>query len=223
MIPLLPSVAKSVEQIRSGELDPQELVEFHLQRIRRFEDRVHAWARVDADGARREAEKAARRARDGRPLGALHGIPLGIKDIIDVQAMPTRAGSPLREKHVAPRDAGLVARLRRAGAIFLGKTVTTEFACFDPPPTRNPWNLAHTPGGSSSGSAAAVAVGMCSAAVGTQTGGSIVRPASYCGVAGFKPTSGHVSLDGVVPVSPHLDHAGPLPGAWMTWPCSTLL
>ena len=210
MITVSSPIAKSVERIREGELDPRELVEFHLQRVQRLEGRVRAWAHVDARGAWRQAERASRRAREGRPLGGLHGIPLGIKDIIDVQGLPTGAGSRLREGRIALHDAPLVGRLRRAGAIVLGKTVTTECACFDPPPTRNPWNLAHTPGGSSSGSAAAVAAGMCAAAVGTQTGGSIIRPASYCGVAGFKPTSGHVSLEGVLPVSPHLDHAGPI-------------
>ncbi len=138
----------------------------------------------------------------------MHGIPIGIKDIIDVAGLPTRAGSPLRADHVAVCDAPIVAKLRAAGAIILGKTVTCEFACFDPSPTRNPWNLAHTPGGSSSGSAAAVAAGMCLGALGTQTGGSIIRPAAYCGIAGFKPSFDRISRSGVVPVSGHLDHVG---------------
>jgi aspartyl-tRNA(Asn)/glutamyl-tRNA(Gln) amidotransferase subunit A len=140
----------------------------------------------------------------------LHGIPVGIKDMIDVAGMPTKAASSLRATHLAERDATVVTRLRQAGAIILGKTVTTEWACFDPPPTRNPWNLNHTPGGSSSGSAAAVAMRMCMAAIGSQTGGSIIRPASYCGVAGLKPTFAAVPTDGVVPVSRHLDHVGPI-------------
>jgi aspartyl-tRNA(Asn)/glutamyl-tRNA(Gln) amidotransferase subunit A len=142
--------------------------------------------------------------------GPLHGIPIGVKDIIDVAGLATEAGSPLLKGRVAERDAPVVARLRAAGAIVLGKTVTTEFACFDPSPTRNPWNLEHTPGGSSSGSAAAVALEMCQAALGSQTGGSITRPAAYCGVAGLKPTFGCVDTTGVVPVSRHLDHVGPL-------------
>ena len=146
----------------------------------------------------------------GHDRGPLHGIPLGIKDIVDVAGWPTRAASPLREEHVAQRDATIVARLREAGAILLGKTVTTEFASFDPPPTQNPWNLERTPGGSSSGSAAAVALGMCLGAIGSQTGGSITRPASYCGVAGCKPTFGRVSTTGLVPFSYHLDHPGPI-------------
>jgi aspartyl-tRNA(Asn)/glutamyl-tRNA(Gln) amidotransferase subunit A len=140
----------------------------------------------------------------------LHGVPIGIKDIIDVADWPTRAGSPTRTNHVASSDAELVRRLRKAGAIILGKTVTTEFACFDPARTRNPWNTERSPGGSSSGSAAAVALQMCMAAIGTQTGGSIIRPASYCGVCGLKPGLGLVPMDGIVPVSDHLDHAGPI-------------
>jgi len=129
---------------------------------------------------------------------------------MDIEGYPTRAGSPLREDHRAAADAPLVAALREAGAILLGKTVTVEFACFDPPPTRNPWNLAHTPGGSSSGSAAAVAMGMCLGAIGTQTGGSLVRPSAYCGIATCKPTFGRVAIEGIVPVSYHLDHPGPM-------------
>ena len=167
---------------------------------------------VDEEGARRAARQCERDLASGRDLGPLHGIPVGIKDIIDVEGLPTRAGSPLRENHVADRDAPLVAGLRRAGAVILGKTVTVEFACFDPSPTRNPWdvNLRHTPGGSSSGSAAAVAMGMCLGALGTQTGGSLVRPASYCGICTCKPTFGRLSTEGVVPVSFHLDHPGPM-------------
>ncbi len=118
------------------------------------------------------------------------------------------AGSAITDDRPAASDAAVVARLRAGGAIILGKTVTTEFACFDPPPTANPWNAAHTPGGSSSGSAAAVALGMCFGAIASQTGGSITRPASYCGAAGIKPTMGRVSRVGVVPVSFHLDHVG---------------
>jgi aspartyl-tRNA(Asn)/glutamyl-tRNA(Gln) amidotransferase subunit A len=146
----------------------------------------------------------------GEFLGPLHGIPIGLKDIVDVEGWPTEAGSPLLKGQVAEKDAPLAAQLRANGAIVLGKTVTTEFAFLDPGPTRNPWQLDHTPGGSSSGSAAAVALEMCMAAVGSQTGGSIIRPASYCGVAGLKPTFGKVDTTGVVPVSRHLDHVGPI-------------
>ena len=126
--------------------------------------------------------------------------------------MPTRAGSPLRANHVAAADAPLVAALRRAGAIILGKTVTVEFACFDPSPTKNPWDAAlqHTPGGSSSGSAVAVLMGMCLGALGTQTGGSLVRPAAYCGIDACKPSFGLLCREGIVPVSYHFDHPGPM-------------
>ncbi|MDA1054586.1 MAG: amidase [Planctomycetota bacterium] len=210
MISSLPTIAKAAEQIRAGEFSPLDLVECCLSRIEQYEDRIQAWVRVDADGAREEAKRQVDMLRDGVDPGPLAGIPIGVKDIIDVVGWPTTAGSPLRDGHVAKADAQLVRHLRDAGAIILGKTVTTQFASFDPPPTRNPWNQNHTPGGSSSGSAAAVALGMCMAAIGTQTGGSIIRPASYCGVAGLKPTFGHVSLDGVVPLSKQLDHVGPI-------------
>ena len=202
----IPCICDAAAQIRDGRTTPIELVEHCLEQIRRHDDRLHAWVLVDHGGARRAAEQLGRR----EPRGPLHGIPVGIKDIIDVAGMPTRAGSPLRENHLAAEDAPLVAALRRAGAVILGKTVTVEFACFDPSPTLNPWNPRHTPGGSSSGSAVAVATGMCFAALGTQTGGSLVRPASYCGVATCKPTFGALGVEGVVPVSYHLDHPGPM-------------
>ncbi|MCA9117993.1 MAG: amidase, partial [Planctomycetaceae bacterium] len=142
--------------------------------------------------------------------GPLHAIPIGIKDIIDVAGLPTAAGSQLLREQIAAVDAPLVSRLRAAGAVILGKTVTTQFACYDPPVTRNPWNREQTPGGSSSGSAAAVAAGMCLAAIGSQTGGSITRPAAFCGVCGCKPSYGRVSLAGVVPLASSLDHMGPI-------------
>ena len=208
----LASVADATARIQSGELTPLELLEQCIERIRRYDDRVRAWVTVDEERARREADQLGREAARGEFRGPLHGIPLGIKDIIDVAGLPTRAGSPLREDHVARADAPLVAALKQAGAIVLGKTVTVEFACFDPSPSRNPWDpeLKHSPGGSSSGSAVAVAMGMCPGAIGTQTGGSLVRPSSYCGIATCKPTFGRVDTRGVVPVSFTLDHPGPM-------------
>jgi aspartyl-tRNA(Asn)/glutamyl-tRNA(Gln) amidotransferase subunit A len=181
-----------------------------LEQIREHEDRLHAWVVVDEPGARQAARRLGDEIAAGNRRGPLDGIPIGIKDIVDVEGFPTRAGSPLTESDPKRSDAPLVAALRRAGAIILGKTVTCEFACFDPSPTRNPWSpgLEHTPGGSSSGSAVAVATGMCFGAIGTQTGGSLVRPASYCGVAACKPTFGRLTSEGVVPVSFHLDHPG---------------
>jgi aspartyl-tRNA(Asn)/glutamyl-tRNA(Gln) amidotransferase subunit A len=202
------SIAQAAAAIRRGDLSPRALVAECLARIDRFEDQVRAWVVVDRAGACEAAERAGREIAAGTDRGVLHGIPVGIKDIVDAQGLPTRAGSPLTDARPANRDATVVERLRAAGAIILGKTVTTEFACFDPSPTRNPWNVAHTPGGSSSGSAAAVALGMCLGAIGSQTGGSITRPASYCGIAGCKPTFGRTSRAGVVPVSFHLDHVG---------------
>lgn len=223
MMTELPTIAKAAELIRQRELRPLDLVEHCLARIEQFEPRVQAWVLVDADGARREALRLEDMLNAGEPLSPLHGIPIGIKDIIDVAGWPTMCGATIRAGHVAERDAAVVAHLRRSGAIILGKTVTTEFAGFDPPATRNPWNLDHTPGGSSSGSAAAVALEMCLAALGTQTGGSIIRPAAYCGVCGFKPSHGAIDMRGIVPLSYHLDHVGPLARSvgdlYLIWKC----
>ncbi len=202
------SIVEAASAVRRGDATPTALVRTCLERIEHFEPQVHAWVAVDRSGALAAAEQAERERASGLDRGPLHGIPIGVKDIVDVQGLPTRAGSLLTSAEPAPADAPVVARLRSAGAIILGKTVTTEFACFDPSPTRNPWNVDHTPGGSSSGSAAAVASGMVLGAIGTQTGGSITRPASYCGIAGCKPTFGRTSRAGVTPVSFHLDHVG---------------
>ncbi|MBI2827158.1 MAG: amidase [Planctomycetia bacterium] len=204
------SIREAGDLLRAGRLTSLDLVEACLARIERFDARVRAWVMVDADGARAQARRLDDELHKGGPRHPLHGIPIGIKDIIDVEGWPTLAGSRLRAGHVARQDAPIVRRLRAAGAVILGKTVTTEFASFDPPPTRNPWNLERTPAGSSSGSAAAVALGMCMAAVGSQTGGSITRPAGYCGVAGCKPTYGLVSLSGIVSLAYHMDHPGPI-------------
>ena len=202
----------AAEAIREGRIRPTELLDECLRQIRDHDGDVGAWVLVDEEAARREAEAMAVEAAAGRFRGPLHGIPLGIKDIIDVCGLPTEAGSPLRRGCRAAEDAPVVAGLRRAGAIILGKTVTVQFACFDPPPTSNPWDATgqRTPGGSSSGSAAALAMDMCLGALGTQTGGSLVRPSTYCGVAACKPTFGRVDRRGVVPVSYHFDHVGPM-------------
>jgi Asp-tRNA(Asn)/Glu-tRNA(Gln) amidotransferase A subunit family amidase len=207
---MIPTIHAAAEDIRRGRLSPVDLVQSCLERIERYEDRVHAWVLIDRDGALAHAETCAREIARGGWRGPLHGIPLAIKDIFDVFDWPTAAGSRLWKNSIARQDAVVVRRLRQAGAVFLGKTVTTQYASFDPPPTRNPWNLARTPGGSSSGSAAALACGMCLGALGSQTGGSITRPASFCGVAGCKPTYGRVSAEGVVPLAPSMDHPGPM-------------
>jgi aspartyl-tRNA(Asn)/glutamyl-tRNA(Gln) amidotransferase subunit A len=206
----IPTILEAAEAFRAGTLRPTELVERCLARIGRWEGAVRAWVLVDEEGARRQARVADEALAAGRDAGPLLGIPIGIKDLVDVRGWPTRAGSALTSDRPADEDATVAARLRRAGAVFLGKTVTTEFASFDPPPTANPWDLQRTPGGSSSGSAAAAALGMCLGAIGSQTGGSITRPASYCGVAGLKPTYGRVSLAGIVPLAYGLDHPGPI-------------
>src|SRR5438132_8632276 len=157
-----------------------------------------------------EAKRLTDELAKGRYRGPLHGIPIGVKDIYDVFDWPTACGSKLWANSIARQDAAVIASLREAGAIFLGKTVTTQYASFDPPVTKNPWNLAHTSGGSSSGSAAAVATGMCLGALGSQTGGSITRPASYCGIAGCKPTYGLLPLEGIMPLAHSMDHPGPM-------------
>lgn len=203
-------VNEAVRALRAGDLGPVELVEECLERVEASEPDVGAWVEIDADGARRTAARQAALAREEARGLPLLGIPIGVKDIIDAAGLPTRAGSVLRAGHRAERDAPIVKILRDLGAIVLGKTETTQFACQDPARTRNPWNLERSPGGSSAGSAAAVASGMCLAALGTQTGGSITRPASFCGVASFKGARGAWPLEGIVPVSGHLDHVGPM-------------
>jgi aspartyl-tRNA(Asn)/glutamyl-tRNA(Gln) amidotransferase subunit A len=217
------SIAEAAAAIQTGRLDPRELTAQCLDRIDRYDGRIRAWVAVDHAGAMAAAEAARDELAAGVYRGPLHGIPVGIKDLIDVAGFPTLAGSPLRTRHRAESDAPIVAALRAAGVIVLGKTVTVEFAAFDPSPTRNPWDaaLGHTPGGSSSGSAAAVAMGMCLGAVGTQTGGSLVRPASYCGVATCKPTFGRLGTEGIVPLAHHLDHPGPI--ARTVWDVAAML
>jgi aspartyl-tRNA(Asn)/glutamyl-tRNA(Gln) amidotransferase subunit A len=204
------TIHEAAEAIKQKQITPIDLVEQCLANIDRWEEKVRAWVFVDRDGARATAKRLTDELARGQYRGPLHGIPIGVKDIFDVFDWPTAAGSKLWTNSIARQDADVVRQLRQAGAIFLGKTVTTQWASFDPPVTRNPWNLAHTPGGSSSGSAAAVATGMCLGALGSQTGGSITRPASYCGVAGCKPSYGLVSCNGVVPLAPCMDHPGPI-------------
>lgn len=202
------TITEAAGFIRTGALTPSDLLEQCLARIDRYEDRVRAWVYLDREGAREQAARLTAELKQGQNRGPLHGIPVGVKDIIDVFDMPTGCGSKRWANSYARRDATVVERLRQAGAIIMGKTVTTAYASFDPPVTRNPWNLDRTPGGSSSGSAAAVACGMCLGALATQTGGSITRPASYCGVYSLKPTYDRIHIDGVLPLAPSLDHVG---------------
>jgi aspartyl-tRNA(Asn)/glutamyl-tRNA(Gln) amidotransferase subunit A len=209
---MLRTIESASREIKAGRLSPSDLLDECLQRIERVEPHIKAWVVIDREGASRQAVRLTSELRSHLWRGPLHGIPIGVKDIIDVDDLPTAAGYRPWAQSIARQDATAVERLRAAGAVILGKVVTTQFASFDPPSTRNPWNLERTPGGSSSGSAAAVASGMCLGALGTQTGGSIIRPASYCGVAACKPTYGRVSLAGVVPLAPSMDHIGPMAG-----------
>jgi aspartyl-tRNA(Asn)/glutamyl-tRNA(Gln) amidotransferase subunit A len=194
--------------IREKVLSPVDLVEALLTRIDQVDARVQAWALVDRDGARATARQAADEAARGVFRGPLHGVPFGAKDIFYSAGLRTEGGSKVMADFVPDYDATAVARLKAAGAILLGKLHTTEFATSDPAPTRNPWNLACTPGGSSSGSAAAVAARMIPLALGSQTIGSNVRPASYCGLVGLKPTFGRISTRGVMALSYTQDHVG---------------
>lgn len=194
--------------IRDGRIASEELVDACLARIDEVEESVQAWAYLDRQHAREQARAADEARRVGRPQGALHGVPVGVKDIIDTGDMPTEDGTVLHAGRQPRQDAMVVSLLRAAGAIILGKTVTTELAVYSPGKTRNPHDAGRTPGGSSSGSAAAVAAEMVPFALGTQTNGSVIRPASYCGVVGYKPTHGLISRTGILRQSRILDHVG---------------
>ena len=196
--------AEAVAQLSRREISAEKLVRRCLARIAEREPVVQAWEALDAEAAIAEARRIDA-LRDRPPL---YGLPIGVKDLIDTADLPTAYGSPIHRGHQPSHDAESVRRLREAGAIVLGKTVTTEFAVYSPGKTRNPHDPSRTPGGSSSGSAAAVADGMVPAALGSQTAGSVIRPASYCGVMGFKPSFGLLPLEGVHPLAPSLDTLG---------------
>ncbi|MCO6382693.1 amidase [Oceanicola sp. 502str15] len=196
------------DRLATGALDAITLVEACIARIEAREPEVGAWAFFDPGFARHQAKAMDALRRSGRPIGPLHGLPVALKDVIDTARMPTENGCVLDAGRVPMQDAAIVEKLKAAGAIIMGKTVSTELAFMHPGRTRNPHNLAHTPGGSSSGSAAAVADGMVPLAVGTQTGGSVIRPASFCGITGFKPTFGAIPRRGVLMQSQTLDTLG---------------
>ena len=202
------SASDGARLIRDGVISSVELVEACLARFREVDADVQAWAFLDPEHVLAQARGADEFRLSGRPIGALHGVPVGIKDIIDTGDMPTENGSVLHAGRTPSRDATVVAMLRGAGAIIMGKTVTTEFATRTPGKTRNPHNPAHTPGGSSSGSAAAVAAGMVPLALGSQTTGSTIRPASFCGVYGFKPTHRLIPRSGMFQLSRTVDCVG---------------
>ena len=195
--------------IKIKELSPNELVQRYLNRIKEVQPLAEPWREVDAEGAIAMAEIRTLQAKRGEILGPLHGIPFAVKDIIDVQGLPSRCNSKaLQNRSPATADAEIVLALKATGAIPLGKAHTTEFAFFDPSPARNPHNTDHTPGGSSSGSAAAVASGTVPFALGTQTLASLNRPAAYCGIAGFKPSTRSLSSFGITALAPSFDTVG---------------
>jgi Asp-tRNA(Asn)/Glu-tRNA(Gln) amidotransferase A subunit family amidase len=202
------SATEAARLIRDSVITSEQLVDAYLTRITDVDAQIKAWAFLDPDYALRQARAADERRLSGQPIGPLHGVPVAVKDIFDTADMPTEYGSALHAGRTPSRDAAVVSRLRAAGALILGKTVTTEFAYFAPGKTRNPYNPEHTPGGSSSGSAAAVSANMVPLAIGSQTNGSTIRPAAYCGVVGFKPTHGLISRHRALMLSRTLDHVG---------------
>ena len=202
------SVVELAARIRSREVSPVDAAQACLVRIERIDPAIQAWQRIDSDALMAAARQREAELDAGIDVPPLHGVPVGIKDIFYTAGLATTMGSPIYRDFVPDRDADIVVRLKRAGVIVIGKTVTTEFAAFDPAETRNPWNLAHTPGGSSSGSAAAVAARMCPATVGSQTVASIGRPAAFCGIVGLMPTATRTAGEGSFPMAWSLDHAG---------------
>ena len=202
------TITQAADSIRTGAVSAVELMETLLARSRALDPELRVWETLDEDAALDAARSAQSEMESTSPRGPLHGVPIAVKDIFNTKGVRTASGSPIYDDFVPNFDSTAVARLKAAGAIMMGKAVTTEFASFDPSPTRNPWNARHTPGGSSSGSAAGVAVCLFPAALGSQTSGSVLRPASYNGVVGVKPTFGRISRYGVTPVAWSLDTVG---------------
>ncbi len=202
------SASDAARRIRDGELRSEELTRACLDRIEAIEPTVQAWTHIDPEYALEQARQADERRSTGAAIGPLHGLPVAVKDIFDTRDMPTECGTPLMSARQPNQDAGTVVALREAGAVIMGKTATTELAMYAPGKTTNPHDPAHTPGGSSSGSAAAVATNMVPLAIGSQTNGSVIRPASFCGVYGFKPSFGAISRSGVLALSRPLDTVG---------------
>lgn len=202
------SATQAIQKIRDGETSSEELIQASLDRIEQVDGEIEAWAHLDPEYALDQARRLDAQRAAGEPLGPLHGVPIGVKDIIDTADFPTENGTVLHAGRTPSDDAALVARLRQAGAVILGKTVTTELAVYAPGKTKNPHDSARTPGGSSSGSAAAVAAFMVPLAIGTQTNGSVIRPAAYCGIYGFKPSYGLISRHNVLKQSRPFDTVG---------------
>ena len=197
-----------VSKLQSGEISSVELCNKYLERIKKFEKDVQAWAHLDKKLLLEKAEEADTYRKSGKPLGPLHGMPIAVKDIIGTYDMPTECGTVFRKKMSSSQDSEIVNLLKNSGAIIMGKTATAELAYIHPCKTKNPHDYSRTPGGSSSGSAAVIAAHMAHLSIGSQTGGSIIRPASYCGVVGYKPSYGLISRNGVLKVSDKLDTMG---------------
>ena len=201
-------VHQLAEKIRKSELTSTELCTNYIDQINKFEKDVKAWVHFDKKLLLEKADEADKHRKSGKPMGPLHGIPVALKDIIGTYDMPTECGTVLRKGKTQSQNAEIVDILKSAGAIIMGKTATSELAFLAPPATRNPHDYSRTPGGSSSGSAAVIATHMAPLSIGSQTGGSVIRPASYCGVVGYKPSYGLISRNGVLRTSYHLDHIG---------------
>ena len=202
------NVKQLATKIKDAELTSVDLCKAYIDRIKKFEKDIHAWVHFDEKVLIEKAQESDNHRRSGKPLGLLHGIPVALKDIIGTFDMPTECGTSLRKGMSASQDAEIVDLLKTEGAIIMGKTATSELAYYSPSKTKNPHDYTRTPGGSSSGSAAVVASHMAPLSIGSQTGGSIIRPASYCGVVGYKPSFGLISRNGVLKTSENLDHVG---------------
>ena len=225
--PAIPTIAEAAKRIAAKQLSPVELTRACLDRVRALDDRLHAFVHLTEERALAEAREAERAIMAGGPKGPLHGIPIGLKDIVDTKGIPTTCGSKILQDNIPDTDAACAEKLAAAGTVLIGKTTTHEFADGGPsfdlpkPPARNPWNTDHFTAGSSSGTGAAVAAGLILGGIGTDTGGSIRGPAALCGIAGIKPTYGLVSRAGVAPAAFSLDHIGPM--AWTSEDCALML
>jgi len=225
--PAIPTIAEAAKRIAAKQLSPVELTRACLDRVRALDDRLHAFVHLTEERALAEAREAERAIMAGGPKGPLHGIPIGLKDIVDTKGIPTTCGSKILQDNIPDTDAACAESLAEAGTVLIGKTTTHEFADGGPsfdlpkPPARNPWNTDHFTAGSSSGTGAAVAAGLILGGIGTDTGGSIRGPAALCGIAGIKPTYGLVSRAGVAPAAFSLDHIGPM--AWTAEDCALML
>ena len=202
------SVHEIVKQVKDAKLTSVEICKAYIKRIEKFDKDIKAWVYFDKKLLLEQAEESDNHRRSGKPTGPLHGIPVALKDIIGTYDMPTECGTVLRKGKTQSQNAEIVDLLKSAGAIIMGKTATSELAFLGPPATRNPHDYTRTPGGSSSGSAAVIAAHMAPLSIGSQTGGSVIRPASYCGVVGYKPSYGLISRNGVLRTSNSLDHIG---------------